>query len=109
MHNVGFIGKGIGKKRNNVHKKEDIPKYFIEDGFKKKKMHLTYNWRFKFYKQACDYLLMGLEKSYNSLIYNIRQMVFNCHFPSLLIDVTLVENDGQPPEAHRVILTAVRP
>ena len=63
LHNVGVIGKGIGKKRNKVHKKEDIPKYFIEDGFKKKKMHLTYIWRFKFYKQACDYLRMGLEKS----------------------------------------------
>jgi hypothetical protein len=63
VHNVGVIGKGIGKKRNKVHRKDDKPNYFIEDGIIKKKMHLTYIWRFKFYKQACDYLVKGLEMS----------------------------------------------
>jgi DNA-directed RNA polymerase beta' subunit len=59
LHIVGVVGKGIGNKRSKVHRKEETPKYFVEDG--RKKMHLTHHWRYKFFKQACDYLAMGME------------------------------------------------
>jgi hypothetical protein len=62
MHTVGVNGKGIGKQRRKVHRKEDASnhKYFFEDG--DKKMHLMHCHRYKFFEMASGFLVAGLRK-----------------------------------------------
>ena len=69
LNTVGVRGCGIGKKRNNMpnrkfHKDETgKPKYFLEDGKEKAKLHFVYRIRYQFLHEAVDYLLRGLIRS----------------------------------------------
>ena len=64
---VGVKGSGIGKKRHKkpnrkYHIDETVtPKYFLEDGKQKSKLHFVYNIRYKLLHEAVDYLLIGLQ------------------------------------------------
>ena len=67
LNTVGVRGSGIGKKRNKKpNKKFHIdetgePKYFLEDGKEKAKLHFVYRIRYKLLHEAADYLLRGLK------------------------------------------------
>ena len=64
---IGVKGSGIGKKRNEKpHRKYHIvetapPKYFLEDGKEKPKLHFVYKRRYKLLHEAVNYLLSGLK------------------------------------------------
>ena len=66
---VGVKGCGIGKKRyKKPYRKYHIvetcpPKYFLEDGKHKPKLHFVYKIRYKLLHESIDYLLMGLQRS----------------------------------------------
>jgi hypothetical protein len=69
LNTVGVRGSGIGKKRNQKpNKKFHIdeagePKYFLEDGKEKAKLHFVYKIRYKLLHEVVDYLLRGLKWS----------------------------------------------
>ena len=69
LSEVGVKGTGLGRHRNarktrkfHIDERFTETKYFIEDGEKKPKLHLTYFWRHKFLVEAVDSLMMGLRR-----------------------------------------------
>ena len=69
LNTFGVKGSGIGNKRykkpkrkSHIHKTNE-PRYFLEDGHYKPKLHFVYRIRYKLLHEAADYLLKGLKRS----------------------------------------------
>ena len=56
LNTIGVRGSGMGNKRNQK------PKYFLEDGKEKAKLHFVYKIRYKLLHEAVDYLVRGLKR-----------------------------------------------